>query len=97
MSYQIIYGESGSVRRKTAGSHTLAGFTAGFFLLFVLLSRLYWPAGADKLRQIILPCDPDVTAAAFSELMVDINQGDDLTDAVTAFCREITQNAENSG
>lgn len=96
MSYQIVYGESGAFRPSANRGHWLAASTAGFFLLFVLLSKLYWPAGADKLQQILLPCDPDVTSAAFSELIVNLDRGDDLTDAVTAFCREITQHAESS-
>lgn len=46
-----------------------------------------------KLRRMILPGDPVVTERALSELVVDIREGQPVSDAVTAFCREILDNA----
>lgn len=93
MGYRIVYeGPDGNSPKKDRGR--LAGYTAGFLLLFFLLTQIFWPAGADKMRKILLPWDPDVTAEAFSCLVTDLNQGEDLSEAVTAFCREIILNAE---
>lgn len=57
----------------------------GFIVLFALSDT--------KLRRLILPGDPVVTERALSELVVDIRQGQPVSDAITAFCGEILDNA----
>ena len=95
MAYRIEY-ENGDKYPSAAPERTsgVAVRAAGFFLLFLLLTQLFWPAGAEKLRQILMPWDAETTAEAFSVMVSDLRQGDDISEAVTAFCREIMMDAE---
>jgi hypothetical protein len=42
---------------------------------------------------MILPCDMDVTTAAFGSMLEDIREGESLEVAVEAFCKEIITGA----
>lgn len=44
--------------------------------------------------KLILPGDPEVTGTALAGLAEDIRAGEPLGQAVTAFCREIVDNAK---
>lgn len=93
MSYRIEYDCPGNLHSPK--KHTnLMRCIAGFFLLFLLLTQLFWPAGAQKLRQVFFPWDEEVTAKAFSGLVISVQQGDELSNAVSVFCREIITHAE---
>ena len=58
-------------------------------MLVCLLVRLFWPAGMDKFRQMVIPGDPEVTGRAASEMVSQIHEGVPVGDAVQAFCRQI--------
>jgi hypothetical protein len=45
------------------------------------------------LQRILLPCDMDVTTAAFGSMLEDIREGESLEVAVEAFCKEIITGA----
>jgi len=90
LPYQIIYGPMPPV--KQAGRHGILRFqvlTAAFMLLFVITVRHVWPEGTQTLREFLIPGEPTVTEAAFHEMMADIQDGEPLPDALTAFCRQI--------
>lgn len=46
------------------------------------------------LKNWLLPGDPQVTEAAFSSMIADIRAGEQVGDAITAFCLEIMKNAK---
>ncbi len=48
---------------------------------------------SSKVRSFLLPGDPEITEKALITLADDLKEGDSLSDAVTAFCREILDNA----
>ena len=56
--------------------------------LTVKLTGLPW------VQKYLLPGDPEVTAAALEQMVEDLRSGHSLGDAVTAFCREIMENAQ---
>lgn len=62
--------------------------TAGFALTFVILVRLLWPQGTLLLRRVFLP-GSDVTTAALTQMAADIRAGENVGEAVTAFCRTV--------
>lgn len=66
---------------------------AAGLLLVCLLVRLLWPASMDKLRQMLIPGDPEVTGRAASEMVSQLHEGVPVGDAVQAFCREILDEA----
>ena len=87
MGYRIIYGQD-PFRKKPEKSH-LGPLSAGFALAFLILVRCFWPQGAAKLRQTLLPGD----MAAFQRMTEEIRAGEPIGDAVTAFCRGIVEEA----
>lgn len=89
MGYQITYSD-GSIQKKTTRRRrikwkpVLLSVTA-----MVLTSVLAVPSGRMWVRDLLLPGDEEVTAAALHGLVEDLNAGEPLGDAVEAFCREI--------
>lgn len=88
MGYRIVYGEDPFVDQTRGRSH-LKVMTAGFLLAFVLMVRLLWPQGTAVLRQTLLPRENP----AFLQLQSDIQAGEPIGDAVTAFCQRIVEEA----
>lgn len=97
MAYRIVYGPmpKGTCpeRRSTFRFHLL---TAVFLLLFVLLVRQAWPEGTERLRSVLLPGEPGSTEKAVQVLLTDVQEGEPIGDAVTAFCRQIIENGQAS-
>lgn len=86
MGYRIEYGAKGSRRRriKRLNKHHGLAF-AGILPVVLLLVMLFWPA----VRNILLPGDREVTAAALDTLAGELRNGEAFGSAVTAFCQEI--------
>lgn len=92
MAYRIDYGPAQPEEKSC--TLRLQVLTASFLLLFVLLVKQAWPEGTAKLQEIFLPGDAHSTQTAFQELISDLQNGEGLGDAVTAFCEEIIDHAE---
>lgn len=90
MSYRIVYGQM----PRCTGKKRIWGlrfriWTAVFFLMFVLVVRLYWPEGRGLLRTFLLPGEPSVTEAAYWSLVANLRQGFPAGEALSAFCQQI--------
>jgi hypothetical protein len=59
-----------------------------FFLVFLLSVQIFSQEGASLLRRMFLPVGEE-TVEAFSEMVLSVEEGVPLKDAVTAFCREV--------
>ena len=94
MSYRVEYSSSGikrtQIRQKNGRALLL---TAAWFLIFLLVVGGFWPRGAQALRDMLLPGDSAVTAAAWAELTRELHAGAPVVSAVENFCREIFTNA----
>ena len=67
--------------------HILALLTTICVILFILFS-------ADgKVRDILIPGNAEVTRRAVSGFVDDIREGEQVKDALAAFCMEIIENA----
>lgn len=94
MAYRIEYGDTGSVklpiklvrRKKTAMVAVAIGV--------VFLATLLIPQGRVMIRNAVLPGNEAVTAEALQGLASDLRAGEDLSDAVTTFCRYIISESE---
>lgn len=96
MGYRIDYGQPFDPKYPMPSRHSrLPWMVCAALLLFTLLTNLYWPEGRAALLDILIPGDPEITAAAFSGMLEDVQAGEDITNAVTAFCREILDNGTN--
>lgn len=93
MSYRIDYPQSGKTPFHKKRSSAVPLFTAFFFLLFLLLTSLFWQQGAQTLREILLPGDAAVTAAALQELTFALKTGESFSGAFSDFCLQVMQGA----
>lgn len=97
MGYRIVYGEDPGKKFGTGSRCSRFGIlTVCCFLLFLLLTNLFWPAGKQMLWELCIPGDAELTAAAFETMVEDIRVGEPISDALTAFCREVIDGAEDS-
>lgn len=94
LGYTIQYGSSGKAESAwNSGRRKYKKRITAVVLLAVLCAGLLLSGGAEKLKNLIIPGDPEVTKAAFAQFTEDIRQGERVGDAITAFCREIIDNA----
>lgn len=92
MGYNIQYGTTSiSTRikrvRGTKKMRRLECLIAGCALLLMILF------GRFGLLDFLIPGDNDVTKAAFSDMIQDVQEGESVKRAVTAFCNEILNSA----
>lgn len=88
MAYRIVYGPEPKPKQK-GSKRWIAMLCAA-----ALLAGLFLTGAGESLKNWLLPGDPEVTAAALDSLVQGIREGEDLGDAVGAFCREIVENAQ---
>ena len=83
MGYRIVYGPELPVRRRSR----LGLWTAVFLLVFVTAVRLTWPVGTEHLRKVLQPAEE--TVQAFAQMVDEVENGQGMGEAVTAFCRSV--------
>ena len=89
MGYRITYEPVKKVRGAEKRHSSAAALAGIFFLLFVRLVNLFWPRGAAALRELALPGDGAVTAAALEDFAEDLGSGLPISEAAEDFCRRI--------
>lgn len=95
MAYRIDYGSAGS-QRKTLQKNipTPVIKTALLVLALVAGAIVMKVVGLTWIRDVLLPGDPEITAAALQNMTDHLRNGESLLDAVTTFCKEIIANAQ---
>lgn len=86
MGYQIRY--EGTESKRPAGKRFAAGLGAAV-LATVVLAACLWPQAGQRVRQVVFPGDPALTAAAMEELSQELKTGVPLSQAWRQFCRSI--------
>ena len=93
MGYKIQYNCVG--RKLESKKKSKAGIFAGLLVLLLVIAAVTVKSvGLQWVREVLLPGDPAVTAAALEGFVLDIKEGDTLVDAITAFCQEIVNGAK---
>ena len=91
MSYRIEYNPEKNRKypmpRTKNGKWVMVALTA-VVLMFALLKL----DESQTIRSWLIPGDPEITTAAFSNMVADIRNGEPAGEAVTAFCLEIIRN-----
>ena len=89
MCYQITY-DRGSVRRKKILlSRVKRKRLAIAAIILVIAVVLAVPSGRLWIRDLLLPGNEQITAAALEQLVQDIHQGRGFAEAITTFCQQI--------
>lgn len=89
MGYRVEYSLGSSKIRKKEKRSGVVALSAGCLLLFALLVNAFWPQGAHTLRELLLPGNAAVTAAALEGLAEDLGSGIEIPEALEAFCRKV--------
>ena len=66
---------------------------AAAFLIFTMIVRLCWQDGSIIMKEYLLPQHLTVTEKAFSELVVDLREGQPVKEVLTVFCLSILDEA----
>lgn len=94
MGYRLSYPSFGEEKRRIKQKSPLAAWGAALLVVVLVLGALAVKGrGLPWVQKYLLPGDPAVTAAALDGLLEDLREGSRLSDAITAFCREITEHA----
>lgn len=89
MGYQITY-DRDVIKKKKMRVHKIKWKRVALSVTAAaLVVTLALPAGRLWIRDLILPGDEDVTAAALEGLAEDLSAGEPVGEAVETFCREI--------
>lgn len=89
MGYRITY-ENGTIRKKTVRTWRIHWKRWSVAMASVALAlMLILPGGRLAIRDLLLPGDEAVTAAALEGMIEDIQDGDSVGEALETFCREI--------
>lgn len=91
MAYQITY-EWQKERKLARKPGTSGWMILGPLVVAVALAvRLLVPQSEQVFRELLHPFTDECTASAFSDMIGRIGEGMALSEAVTAFCREIIE------
>ena len=95
MAYRIDY-SAGRTQRRTLRQRIFTPVTKSTLFILALIAGAVTikVIGLTWVRDVLLPGDPAVTAAALENMTDNLRSGDSLLDAVTTFCREILANAQ---
>lgn len=89
MGYRITY-ENGHIHKKTVRSSQFRWKRWGAGAAVAALAvTLLIPRGRLWVREVILPGDAEVTAAALEGMVSDLREGEPMGEALETFCREI--------
>ena len=91
MGYRIIYGQDG-IKTKLLPDRRMVVLRKWVILAFACVA-LVLSLSSKTVRHYLLPGDPVVTEKALQELVSDLRDGEKVSEAVTAFCQEILDNA----
>lgn len=98
MGYSIQYGADSHVEtawKRKAGRKYRRYLMV--FAVFVTAAIFAFSGGKKGLEDMLIPGNPEVTKAAFSQLADDLREGNPLKEALVTFCREIIGDAAVSG
>lgn len=90
LGYRIEYdGREGKYEIRRYYPYRLPALFLAAASLFLVLTFAFWEAGADYIREALIPGENAVTVAAFENLTKRLRQGENLGDAVTEFCMDV--------
>ena len=89
MGYRVEYGPVKKVRGMERRTSRRTAMTGICLLLFLLVISFMWPEGMASVRELLLPGDEAVTAAAMDKLSQDLQSGMGLYESLVEFGRVV--------
>ena len=90
MAYRVVYDSLGEENRNPRPKNNSIVTVTAILVICCVLCAVAIHAGAlPWVRDVLLPGDAGVTAAALENMVTAILDGSTLGDAITAFCQEI--------
>lgn len=93
VSYQIFYGKTRNVRTSNQIGRTYKRLIIWGVALLSAISICWIGWSNSEIRQYLLPGDPQITEAALDQLILDVQNGEPFSEAITTFCKGIIENA----
>lgn len=94
MGYSIQYGTSGKLEESWhANKKKIKRKIAAAVLVCAAVLALLFSGSVEAVRDFLVPGNPEITKAAFAQFTENIRQGNNVSDAIYTFCREIIENA----
>ena len=94
MGYQIHYGRNRVVKtisEKKPEHITKSRICTLVLLAVIIMCLVIWKV--EPLKKVFIPGDTQITSTAVAHLTKALKEGEPVGDAVSAFCREIIDNA----
>lgn len=97
MGYHIQYGET-LIKKKIKLPYFMKNRNkiATMLIVTVICTTLGLIGKNERVQEILIPGDDEVTRAAFECMIDEVQAGSSMVDAVTVFCREILEGADLS-
>lgn len=89
MGYKIDYSTGDGAKMPVKPKKRRLRRWLGICCILMILGALVFPKGRRVIRDVILPGDEEVTAEALQCLISDLRAGDEVSEAVTAFCHHV--------
>lgn len=95
MSYSKQYAKT-AIKPKSCVPIKKLKFKYAILIAILILTLIGVTDSYNILRQALLPGDPNVTFNALQDFSNSVKAGESVSDSITAFCREIIENAQIS-
>ena len=92
MGYQIVYESVGKIPQQKRQRRTSI-FAIAIVIMLVLCAITIKTVELEWVQEVLLPGDPDITAAALDNMVADLRSGEGIVEAIKTFCMEIMENA----
>ena len=89
MGYRIVYGPVMDMQKTRSGTARIRIMLAVCFAAFACIVRFVWPEGKEILAGHLLPGNPTLVQAAFTDLLENLHHGFGMVESLRVFCREI--------
>ena len=98
LGYSIEYGASGTFEtRWQTNRKKRRKAVVTMFLLGIITLVLIFSGRIKAVQDFLIPGNPEITRAAFTQFTEDIRQGNRFDDAIYTFCKEIIDHASIPG
>lgn len=90
MGYRVDYQPIKKIRGIEKRKSSTAAYVGICIGLSIIICSM-WPNGKQILGKVLFSGDAAVTAEALEELTVDLKEGEQLSDALEAFCKYVIE------